>query len=246
MLRAMAEKATHRLVFSRRLPPAFGDHRIFVSSEGGLKYLLHKLADVDPRLFELADRHVKPGDSVWDIGANLGIFTFAAAVRAGETGSVLAAEADTWLVGVLRRSATGFRAAGCVDVLPAAIAGTTGIAEFVIASRSRATNHLAGYGSTQTGGARERQLVPCLTLDDLARERGMPDVVKIDVEGAEAEILRAAPAVLAHRPILILEVTDKNADEMGELLDRHDYALSDIATGRSITRPTLDTLAVPR
>jgi FkbM family methyltransferase len=245
MLRALAEKATHRVVFRRRLPAAFGDHRIYVSSEGGLKYLRRPLGEVDPRLFRLADEHVKPGDHVWDIGANLGIFGFAAAARAGERGSVLAVEADTLLVAMLRRSARGFGDGAPVDVLPVAVAGTSGIAEFVIASRSRATNHLAGYGSTQTGGSRERQLVPCLTLDALAKERGLPDIVKIDVEGAEAEILRSAGSVLEHRPILILEVTEKNADEIGDLLERHEYRLTDVATGQAITRPTLDTLALP-
>jgi FkbM family methyltransferase len=245
MLRALAEQATHRVVFRRRLPASFGGHRIYVSSEGGLKYLRRQLADVDPRLFRLADEHVKAGDHVWDIGANLGIFAFAAAVRAGDRGTVLAVEADTWLVGMLRRSAAAFHGGAPVHILPVAIAGTSGIAEFVIASRSRATNHLAGFGSTQTGGARERQLVPCLTLDALAAERGLPDVVKIDVEGAEAEILGSAGKVLEHRPVLILEVTEKNADQIGDLLKRYDYRLTDVATGHAITRPTLDTLAVP-
>ena len=52
------------------------------------------LLSTDPTLFAFVEEFVMPGASVWDIGANLGLLTFAAAHRAGPTGNVLAVEPD--------------------------------------------------------------------------------------------------------------------------------------------------------
>lgn len=50
------------------------------------------MARVDPALMRLAAETVGRGDIVWDIGANLGLFSFAAAVAASPSGRVLAVE----------------------------------------------------------------------------------------------------------------------------------------------------------
>lgn len=167
-LRSLAEAVTHRFVFRRRLPPPYQQFRIFVSSESGLRYLKPRLTNVDPSLLRLVTEFVQPGHTVWDIGANVGLFAFTAARRAGPTGRVVAVEADTWNVALLRRSAElSTSAAAPVDVVPTAVSDGIGIARFNIAVRSRSTNHLEGYGSTQTGGVRETHLVPTVTLDHL-------------------------------------------------------------------------------
>ena len=139
LLRSAAEQASHRIVFRRRLPSPFSGARMYVSSEGGLRYLRGSMAKVDPALLRLASEFVQPGDVVWDIGANLGLFSFAAAVMAGPAGHVLAVEPDTVLVRLLRRSAAVNRGHAPVEVLPAAVAGGLSVARFHVARRNRAT-----------------------------------------------------------------------------------------------------------
>ncbi|MGH3326851.1 MAG: FkbM family methyltransferase [Streptomycetales bacterium] len=242
--RSTAERCTHRLVLRRRLPPPFQQVRIHASSEGGLRYLKPRLTDVDPTLLSLVSEVVKPGAVVWDVGANLGLFSFASAVAAGPSGRVLAIEPDSWLVALLRRSAVANTQADVpqaelapVEVLPVAVSDSFGVGRFHIARRNRSTSHLEGFGSTQTGGTRSTELVPTVTLDWLATHFPPPDVIKIDVEAAEALVLQGGPTILARRPVVICEVVAANATLVRELLQPHGYVLYDGELPTGFRRP---------
>lgn len=227
LLRSVLEQATHRIVVRRRLPAPFGTARIYVSSEGGLRYLARGMAQADPALLRLAAEAVRPGATVWDIGANLGLFSFAAAVAAGPSGRVLAVEPDTVMAGLLRRSARVNRGHAPVEVLAAAVSDQVSVARLCIARRNRSTNHLDGFGTSQTGGVRGTHLVPAVTLDWLASGLGFPDVVKIDVEQAETAVLAGASQVLERAAAVICEVAGHNSAAVGDLLSGHGYTLYD-------------------
>lgn len=247
--RATAEKATHRLVLRRRLPPPYEAARIYVSSESGLRYLKPRLQAVDPDLLRAVGRLVHDGDNVWDVGANVGLFTFSAALRAGARGSVLAVEADTWNVGLLRRSASHPQRGAPVRILPAAASDRIGVATFNIAVRSRSTNYLdVATGSTQTGGVRQAQTVPTVTLDLLLEHFPPPDVLKIDVEGAEALVLAGAAKVLALRPRIVCEVAEENVPVVQRLLQQHGYSFYDgerCSYEQPLLTPPYMTIALP-
>jgi FkbM family methyltransferase len=249
-LRLSLERASHRVIVRRRLPPPFRGARIYVSTEGGLRYLARPMARVDPTLLRLAAEVVRPGDTVWDIGANLGLFSFAAAALAGLGGQVLAVEADTDLVGLLRRSAAGGQDRRApVEILPAAVSGDVSVARFNIARRNRATSHLAGFGYAMSGGVRTTRLVPTVTLDWLAERFPAPDVIKVDVEGAELAVLRGADRVLADSPAVICEVSAENTAAVSGILAGHGYALYDGDQLPGELKPVqvapFNTLAVP-
>jgi len=226
-LRAALEQMSHRIVIRRRLPAPFAAARIYTSPEGGLRYLRLHMDRVDPVLIRLATETVRPGNTVWDIGANIGLFSFAAAVAAGSGGYVLSVEPDTILVRLLRRSAAAGRHHAPVEVFPAAVADKCGVARFCIARRNRSTSHLAGFGTTQTGGIRATELVPTVSLDSLADHFPPPDVIKIDVEGAEVQVLMGATAVLSAHPRIICEVAGKNAVAVRDLLGESGYTFYD-------------------
>jgi FkbM family methyltransferase len=227
LLRSTLEQVTHRIVVRRRLPPPFNAARIYISSEGGLHLLGRGMTHADPKLLRLAAETVRRGDTIWDIGANLGLFSFAAAVAAGRAGRVLAVEADTVLAGLLRRSAAVNSGHAPVEVLPAAVSDKESIARFHVAKRSRATNHLDGFGTSQTGGVRATELVPTLTLDWLAAHFPPPDVIKVDVEQAELAVLAGGSRVLELASTIICEVAACNSTAVRDLLTMHGYVLYD-------------------
>jgi FkbM family methyltransferase len=185
------------------------------------------MRQADPALLRLATEVVGQGDTVWDIGANMGLFSFAAAVAAGPAGRVLAVEPDVVLAGLLRRSAAANKGHAPVEVLPAAVSDELSVARFHVARRNRSTNHLDGFGTSQAGGVRATELVPTLTLDWLAARFPAPDVVKIDVEEAEVAVLAGSSRLLGLAPTIICEVAARNATAVRDLLNAHGYALYD-------------------
>ena len=170
---------------------------------------------------------MRPGDVVWDIGANIGLFAFAAAARAGRNGQVIAFEPDAWLVQILRRSAAAQRETSSpVRIVPAAVASEIGLRQFTIASRSRASNALAGHGHTQMGETYEEQTIVALSLDWLTEKLPPPNVVKCDVEGAEVEVFSGQSKMLGNiRPVIICEVGGETSERMTDILLKQRYWL---------------------
>jgi len=253
MIRTAAERLSRGIVVKRRLPQDFASRRLYVSPDAALRFWNPASHDYDPVLLGFVRNFVRPTDVVLDAGANVGIFTFAAAQSAGPSGHVIAVDADEWLVALLRRSA-GLKAHGEADVtvISAAIAGEQGMASFSIAARGRASNHLtATGGSSEAGGTRETRVVVTTTLDVIAANTRRPTVLKIDLEGAEVGALSGAADILARdRPVVLCEVDAKNSKPVGDLFAQHGYALFDADTGsgnfRAVDSPSFNTIGCPR
>lgn len=151
---------------------------------------------------------VNQGDLVFDIGAHAGYFTLLAA-KHGAT--VVAVEPDPTNVSYLERhiSRNGFSQS--VIVVPAVVGGMSGQVEFVG----------SGYvGQVGKGG----RLVRSVTLDWLLSEFGAPSLIKMDIEGAEADALGAADRLLATGPSVLLATHgDSIALACRALLESHDY-----------------------
>lgn len=235
-LRRLAEVASRGVVLRRRLPARFGSTTLYVSPECGLRYWRFDLGTIDPVLLDLAERYVRPGDVVWDVGANVGLFAFAAAHRAAR---VLAFEPDPWLADLLGRTAQSFPN---VSVIRAAVADYCGRGALHIARRARGSNFLLGQGSTQSGGTRRLTEVSVVTLDSL--DEAPANVLKIDVEGGELAVLQGAAKLLAsYAPTVICEVTKQNASAVTAQL--RGYALWDAESGMPVNTAVWNTVAVP-
>jgi FkbM family methyltransferase len=234
VLRRILRKFSHGVVLKRRLPKEFGRAPLFVSPEAALVYWRHDLSNVDPFLLSMVRELVRPNMTVWDIGANVGLFSFAAAALGA---NVLAVEPDTWLANLMHESVSMNKLP--VTVLPAAVSDRQGIARLYLSEGGRASNSLSGAGLAQT--------VITVTLDSLLDDFPAPQVLKIDVEGLEWAALKGASRVLQARPRIFVEITDHH-EEIGDLLKQAGYELHAArdAGRQSLTRPSRDTLAIPK
>ena len=252
-VRSLAEKLSRGIVLRRRLPGDLGGGRIYVAPQsGGLRMWRRDVRRMDPTLLKMACEFVMAGDHVWDIGDNLGIFTFSAAHRAGPTGTVLSVEPDIDNVRLLLRTRAAMDPLknAPVEILPAAISAPgRRVAKFKIALRCRAANALEGFGGSQTGGCTEERLVPVFTADELLGLFHAPKFVKIDVEGAEVALLAGATQLLSTvRPLIAVEVEPPHSREVGEIFGKMHYRLYDAdqpAPRSQAQDAPWNTLAVP-
>lgn len=249
-LRRAVELASRGVVVRRRLPKDFGRQTIWVSPESALKYWRLDVNTVVPELLDFARAHVKPGAVVWDVGANLGLFALAAAVKAGANGRVLAIEPDLQMLNVLRRSMREMpTSAAPIQAVCAAVSDAPGIVQLSVSNRGRSSNFMAGTpGASTSGGVRALVDVAAVTLDGLMETTGAPDVVKIDVETAEMLVLNGGTKMLAEaRPTILVEIERANSDAATALLKSHGYRLYDwdARDGREVDRAPFNTLALP-
>lgn len=215
LLRTIAERLSRNRKIKRRLP---NGAKIYLSPDSQLKYLKRSF---DKDLLALAAQHSSPEAVLWDIGANCGVLSFAPTAAK----QIIAVEADPFLVSVLQESAALSRLP--VVIVPAAVYDKAGMAEFAIAKRGRASNYLVtAGGNSQSQGERSRITVPTITLDQMLEYFGAPTLVKIDVEGAEVEVLRGGERLLRDaRPLIYFEATSRTYQRCEQILQAAGYTL---------------------
>lgn len=162
--------------------------------------------DHEPWVQDVLKAQLKPGDCFYDVGAHTGFFSLIGARFVGDNGLVVAFEADPENAALLRVNANRNQIAQ-VKLIEAAVWSSPGAIHFERASRSsnRTEGHVAPDGKGNSIGI----TVAATSLDEVIygnRERA-PQLVKIDVEGAEWEVLQGAHRMLAElRPELLCEV----------------------------------------
>lgn len=217
VLRKIAERLSREKVVKRKVTVGRQSIPILVSPDAQLKYLKFGAGAFDQDLINIAEKYLNENSNVWDVGANVGVFTFAASSVAYK-GTVVSIEADIWLASILRKT-TKFKeyVNNNIHILPAAISNSNSVASFMVAARGRASNALeVAGGRSEMGGVRETQYVPTLTLDTILDSFPAPDFIKIDVEGAEYMVLQGAQNIISNiRPKFYVEV---GSDVSGQIL----------------------------
>jgi len=190
---------------------------------GPARYPGYLLGTSEPGFQQVMRLTLRPGMTFWDAGANVGFLAILAARLVGPSGRVVCFEPVPACADLIEHNAriNGF---GHVEVRREALGGEEGEAAFLVAAAS-------SEGMLATSQARSTALdvvgeitVPVRTLDGLFAGHGpKPDVIKLDVEGAEVDLLRGGRRALrAHRPLLLIELHGTNVG-VADVLTELDY-----------------------
>ena len=138
----------------------------------------------EPALTRLLAEVVRPGDVVLDIGANVGYYTLLLSQKVGPTGKVYAFEPAPGNFELLCKNV---ETNGCTNVVAVnkAVSNEQKSIKLFLSK-----DNLGDHRIYDSGDSREHVIVDCIRLDDfLARSAADIRVIKIDVQGAEFQVL---------------------------------------------------------
>jgi FkbM family methyltransferase len=202
-------------------------YRICVSPQENLGYLI---GTDETHLQRAIRKYVSVGDTVYDIGANVGYVSLCFAKRVGNAGHVIAFEPVPRNIEAFRRN-IHINCIMHVRLLEAAAAEKAGEAVIRIAG-NLSTASLVWH---QNNPSAIEISIRTVCIDELvdAGQLGTPKFVKIDVEGAEGAVLQGMRCTLASaRPVLFVECSEAGREKAWNLLRNLDYRCQSAITGR--------------
>jgi FkbM family methyltransferase len=140
---------------------------------------------------------LKPGNTFWDVGAHIGFFTVIASRLVGQTGTVHAFEPHEANRKRLWKSLE-LSNINNVTVHREALGVDSGRRHLYPSGSSLMWSLVDGGG----GGAGET--VDCTTIDAMVRQLGAPNLMKVDVEGAECEVLEGGRYLLGQHSVRLI------------------------------------------
>lgn len=146
-------------------------------------------------------RYVSPGSTVVDVGANVGFFVRYFSEWVGSAGRVIAIEPEAHNFQRLCHLVRARNLGRSVETIQAIASDAPGHRRLAVDPRHPGGHHVAADGVW----------VRSVTVDDLLRSRGWPSVslIKVDVQGAELQVLiGAAEAIARFAPTLLVELDE--------------------------------------
>lgn len=191
---------------------------------------------------ELIGHHLEPGIVVLDVGANLGCYTTRFNSVVGEAGEVVAWDPNDSSRRILERQLAR-RSSRNVRVVPFAAWSPSTNVQLNIDGPLGVTSHIRT--SSEVGGIR----VEGRAIDEIVLELGNARVgfIKIDVDGAEVEVLSGAKhTLIKHRPVVLCEVgsdygnsASAHLSKLFNLLDATDYECCNVSGTETFTVESL-------
>jgi len=184
---------------------------------------------------------LRPGQVFYDVGSNIGFFALLASRLVGRSGRVYAFEPVKANAEAIRRNAelNRFRH---LEVLEVAVSDRNGSARLLLSAHPGGATLSNDDAPPDPTGVVD---VSTVTLDALVASRRIapPDVVKIDVEGAEEAVLAGMTDTLAgHRPTLVCELDSADSAVLEQKIatfrafaDARAYRVTDLPTSYAET-----------
>ncbi len=217
-------------------------HAVWLTVGSRAEKMRLRSAQKEPWTVRWIESHVRPGDVFYDIGANVGAYALIAAKVSDQQARIYAFEPGFNTFASLCHNVLINVCQQCVFPLPIALSDRTGLARFKYrtvsaggASHALGNRALAPAEGDAPAAVYEQQIL-AYRLDDVIEQFGLPvpSHIKLDVDGAECEVLRGAPKLLANPRLrtLLLEIDEEAVDgfQLIKTMTSHGFQL--VSRGR--------------
>jgi FkbM family methyltransferase len=149
---------------------------------------------------------VRNGDRIFDLGAHIGTFAIPLAQKVGPTGRIVAVEAVREYCFVAAENIALNELSDRIELRCALIAPS---------DRFEVVHDDANTGATFFRASGDVWRGDVVTIDTLAADTFVPDVIKIDVEGLEAWALTTSTVVRNRKPVIYAEISARQLSRAG-------------------------------
>jgi FkbM family methyltransferase len=227
------------LLWDHHAPYRFAGGKIYLNVKESPMMLARAFGIYEPLKMGAVQHFLRPGMTFIDVGGNKGDFALLAAHVTGKQGTVLCFEPEPRNCDWVRKSIDVNRYAN-VTLYEMAISDHSGTAQLYLGRKSGWHTLLSGQEKSDAGKIK----VLTTTLDGIVERESLKsvDVMKIDVEGAELQVLNGAQATLAanRNIVLLIDVHPK----MGVKPQEVSSLLASSGFGVYRMEPPFDKLAV--
>jgi FkbM family methyltransferase len=158
------------------------------------------------RLTRYLIRHLRAPAVFFDVGAHHGYYALLACCLLGDGGSIHAFEPAAPHFRLLQKNLAGLPGAAANRLALYSREGTLRFYENLKGASTVDRSRLAGDPAAARESFKETE-VPAATLDGYcSRNAVWPDFIKLDVEGAESDVLEGGALALARKPRIVMEV----------------------------------------
>jgi FkbM family methyltransferase len=220
--------AAKRMLYRKRGEPiVYGEHHLrYVVGSRPVRLKYASSSDIvarnDARQIGFFIDHVRTNDFVLDVGAHYGEYAVLFAALVGVRGRVVSFEPDAAARPILAANLALNRFADRVRVEDLALFDETAEQPF-FARHGNAQSSLArtGLGGSSSDDDVEHYSVSTVRMDEYLRRAGLPlpNIIKLDVEGAEYRVLRGAGDVLKSNAVILCELHPYAWQELGTSFD---------------------------
>ena len=217
-------------------------------SDAGSSEFHMALGTYEERELDYVVARLRPGDNFLDVGAHLGYFTLPAAKAVGPSGRVIAIEPSPASVQVLRANAE-LNGLSWITVFEAAASDRSGPELLFRSPKSPMWNRLVRFPLRD---GMDTIPVSAKTIDSMLAECGWPPIagMKVDVEGAELDVLRGSTSCLNRNPhaFVIVEMAGhlmrlESSLAALRLLEDQGYMFRRFKRGAAPTAETISSIA---
>jgi FkbM family methyltransferase len=185
----------------------------------------------DPAVTETLHRLIDPGDTVVDVGANVGYLTSLAAVRAGPGGRVIAVEPHPAVFELLQSNVSSWDGElAPIELQQLALSDRSATGTIVAGPLFEHNMGLAKIGEGRAADGEHSHDVRLERLDELLEQTTI-GLLKVDVEGHETEVLRGATGLLERGLVrdIVFEDHHDYPSEATALVEQAGYHLVSLA-----------------